>query len=90
MNGERGYYSAVKDWLDELLKRRFGWCHLEITANGKFGSEIKAHIQQGREIIFHFLRQTAPDITGFVDRSRGSGFIVADVKIKTVTLKDAY
>lgn len=90
MSDERRYYPIVRDWLEDLLKQRFGFCHLEITANKNFSNDIKAHILQGREIIFHFLRQTAPDITGFVDRSRGSGFVVADVKTRTITLEDVY
>lgn len=87
---ERKYYQTVRDWLEELLKQRFGWCYLEITAQGRYSNEVKAHILEGREIIFPFLKHTHPDITGFVNQSKGSGFIVADVKDKTITLQDVY
>ncbi len=88
--GEKEYYPIVRDWLEELLTQRFGWCYLEITAHRQFSNEIKAHIMQGREMVFQFLKTTHPDITGFVDRSKGSGFIVADVKAKAITLPDIY
>lgn len=90
MSNERVYYPVVKEWLEGLLTQRFGWCYLEITARRRFSNEIKAHIPRGREIIFQFLKQTAPDITGFVDRAKGSGFIIVDMKTKIITLQDVY
>lgn len=88
MSDEAKYYPIVRDWLQELLRQRFPWCHLEVTANGKFSGKTKEHIPQGREIIFHFLKQAAPDLTGFVTRERGRGFIVVEVKTTTIGLKD--
>ncbi len=88
MSDETKYYPIVRDWLQELLKRRFSFCYLEITAKGTFSGKIKEHISEGREIIFHFLKQAAPDLTGFVTRERGRGFIVVEVKDTTIRLKD--
>lgn len=88
MSEETKYYSIVRDWLQELLKQQFPWCHLEITANGKFSGKIKEHIPQGREIIFHFLKQAAPDLVGFVTRERGRGVVVVEVKTTIIRLKD--
>jgi hypothetical protein len=70
-----------------MLKRRFSFCHMEITANGNFSRAIKEHIPQGREIVFHFLRQAAPDLTGFVTKEPGRGFVVVDMKTTTIRLK---
>ena len=88
VSDEAKYYLIVRDWLQELLKQRYSFCHLEITAKGQFSSEIKKHILPGREIIFHFLKHVAPDLTGFVTREQGSGWIVVEVKDTTIRLKD--
>jgi hypothetical protein len=88
MSDEARYYPIVKSWLQDLLKRQFPSCYLEITANGRFSEKIKDHIPQGREIIFRFLSQASPDLTGFVTRERGRGFIVVEVKTTTIRLKD--
>ncbi len=88
MSDEAKYYPIVRDWLQELLRQRLSFCHLEITAKGRFSSEMKKHIPRGREIIFHFLKQAAPDLTGFVTREQGRGFIVVEVKTTTIRLKD--
>jgi hypothetical protein len=88
VSDETKYYPIVRDWLQELLRHQFSWCHLEVTAKGKFSREVKEHIPQGREIVFHFLKQAAPDLTGFVTRERGRGFVVVEVKTTTIRLKD--
>ncbi len=88
VSDEAKYYPIVKDWLQGLLKQRYSFCHLEITHKGQFSGEIKKHILPGREIIFHFLKQAAPDLTGFVTRERGSGWIVVEVKDTAIRFKD--
>jgi len=88
LEGDR--YQEIKDWLQELLERRFASCHLEVTADRKFSNVLKAQIDQSRDIIFHFLKETVPDITGFISSSRGREFIVVEVKAEAIRLEDIY
>lgn len=87
---ERQHYQVVKDWLQEYLEQRFPSSYLEITASGKFSERLKAHIGQHRDIVFRFLREAAPDITGFVGGDASRGFVVVEVKARTIKLDDLY
>lgn len=87
---EKEYYEAIKTKLEQLLAVRSIPFHLEITADKKFSNELKAHIEPNRDIIFRFLKEAAPDITGFIKRSYSSDFIVVEVKKETIKLDDIY
>ena len=87
---EKEYYEAIKTNLEQLLAARSVPFHLEITADKKFSNELKAHIEPNRDIIFHFLKEAAPDITGFIKKSHFPDFIVVEVKKETIKLDDIY
>ena len=88
---ETSYYPLVKDWLSDILQSYFkNNFHLEITANGKFSSLLKAQIPEHREIIFSFLKEAAPDITGFVVKEHMFQFVVVELKARRAKLDDVY
>ena len=92
---ERECYWIVKDKFEELFKSRGIQVYLEVTASGKFSDRIKSVVPRGKEIVFLFLRQVAPDITGFVEIPSKSvsistrKFVVIEVK-REVRLGDVY
>lgn len=89
---ERDYYEPVKDWLDKILVEKFANHHLEVTANGVFSNVIQAQIADHRNLIFAFLKDAAPDITGFVKKEDSSSreFVVVEVKNELIKLDDIY
>lgn len=87
---EKEYYETIKTKLEELLKRRFVNFHLEITANKRFSNRLKAEINPNRNIIFNFLREASPDITGFIKEKYSSDFIVVEIKAGAIKLDDIY
>lgn len=88
---ERDLYPSVKAWLEELLRQRFATVHLEITAKRKFSNVLKQQIDQGREVIFYFLREAPPDLAGFVREASGlRTFVVVEVKREPIRLDDIY
>lgn len=77
---ERDLYSPVKSALEVLIRGKFGNCYLEITADG-FSDAIKCHLSQYREIVFRFLANARPDVTGFILGDYNiTNFVVAEVK----------
>ncbi len=91
-NKERNYYPAVKTWLEALLQERFASVHLEVTANKTFSNTLKAQIDTTRDLIFSFLREASPDLTGFVKKDSQSSreFVVVEVKLHSIKLDDIY
>lgn len=87
---EREAYTDIKNWLEEQLKTRFTDFHLEITANKKFSNTLKQQIDRNRDLIFNFLKEAAPDITGFVKGEYSKEFIVVEIKNKPIKLDDIY
>ena len=89
---ERQYYAAVKTWLEALLQERFATVYLEISAARTFSNTLKAQIDRNRDLIFSFLREAAPDLTGFLKRDGASSreFIVVEVKNRALKLDDIY
>jgi len=71
---EKSYYKPIKKEFENLFsfKRE---TYLEITANKKFSNKLKVEIRQSRNIIFRFLKQAAPDITGFIKKDSWAGFV---------------
>jgi len=86
---EKEYYEPIKKKFEELFKGK-GEVHLEITANKKFSNKLKAQIGTNRDIIFSFLKEAAPDITGFIKREYSSDFIVVEFKKEKIKLDDIY
>ena len=87
---EREYYEIIRDRLTELLGSQPDSFHLEITADKRFSNILKEGIGQYREIIFYFLREAAPDITGFIKKQYSTEFIVVEVKRDIVKIEDIY
>lgn len=87
---EREAYPHIKNWLEEQLKTRFTDFHLEITADRKFSNTLKQQIDRNRDLIFNFLKEAAPDITGFVKGDYSREFIVVEIKNKPIKLDDIY
>ena len=88
--GEKIYYGTIMKKLRDLFKEKGTHIHLEITANKVFSNELKSYVPRGKEIIFLFLKQAPPDITGFVKGSRLPGFVVVEVKSGKISLSDIY
>jgi hypothetical protein len=87
---ERDYYAPVKAHIERLLEDNSADFHVEITAQRAFSSVLKAQVGQHRDIVFHFLREAAPDITGFVRTPYSADFIVVEIKVPQLKLDDIY
>ncbi len=89
---EAKYYEPIKLSLEELFKKKFGNCHLEISAKGIFSNTLKQRISQFTEIVFYFLQTNRPDIAGFVEEGelKMTYSIVAEVKDETINLDHIY
>jgi hypothetical protein len=89
---ERAYCESVNGWLETVLKSKMSAVHLEVTADRPFSNALQAHIDQHREIIFSFLKDARPDITGFLKSKPDSmrEFIVVEVKVTPIKLDDIY
>lgn len=87
---EQDLYDPIKTKLHSLMATEFPEFHLEITANRRFGNELKSRIPQHQDIIFHFLREAAPDITGFVQQQYSVDFVVVEIKKEAIKLDDIY
>lgn len=90
MRKEKECYPLIKTKLEELLETKSTNFYLEITANKKFSDNLKAEIREGRDIIYGFLREASPDITGFIKDKYSSDFIVVEFKRKKIKLDDIY
>jgi len=90
MKKEEEYYPIIKAKLEELLKRKTQDFYLEITANKKFSDKLKVEIRKDRDIIFQFLKEAFPDITGFIKSKYSSDFIVIEFKRERIRLDDIY
>ena len=90
--GERSYYESVRLWLQEFLEPKYASVHLEVTANRQFSNLLQSHIDTFRELIFAFLNEAAPDITGFVKKEPAAPkeFVVVEVKAAPIKLDDIY
>jgi len=79
---ERDYYKTIKTKLEELIRTKFSNFHLEITADKKFSNKLKPEISPHghRDIIFRFLNEAVPEITGFINGEYPSDFIIIEIK----------
>src|SRR5262249_19284495 len=88
---EKQYYPRLKTLIEEALKSRFAEFHVEITASKNFTNKLKAQIPEHRNLIFHFLREAPPDLTGFVKGEyNATDFLVAEFKKGRLRLDDVY
>lgn len=88
---EQEYYPVIKAKLHELLKTKTPNVYLEITASKKFSDKLKTEIRPERNIIFNFLKNVRPDITGFIkDSPNFSDFIVVEFKKGKIDLGSIY
>jgi len=96
---ENDLYKPIKETLENVLNSKYSEFLLEITAYGHISNKIKEKISGNREIIFHFLKEASPDITGYVKNEdpmafffEGSDyfFIVIEVKTEKIKLDHIY
>jgi hypothetical protein len=87
---ERRLYEPVRALLSETLKTKYGEFHLEITANKTFSNKLKSQVSLNRDIIFLFLKDAAPDVTGFVKEQYSVDFVVVEIKSEKLKLDDIY
>jgi hypothetical protein len=87
---ESDLYEPVRACVETLLAEKGTRFHLEITARRRFSNVLKAEVAQGRDIIFHFLRDAAPDITGFIRGEYLADFVVIEIKDRALKLPDIY
>ncbi|MGB3477926.1 MAG: hypothetical protein WBB67_02065 [bacterium] len=95
---ESDLYKPIKAKLESLMKDVYGKYYLEITATRTFSNKLKEKIQGDRNIVFHFLRDAAPDITGFIKNDILSWmisdqkyvFVVVEIKSTKMRLDDIY
>lgn len=86
---EKSYYEPIKKEFENLFSSK-GEIYLEITANKTFSNKLKKEIPDHKNLIFYFLKQVAPDITGFIKRTYGTEFIVIDVKDDVIKIDHIY
>jgi len=86
---EKDYYEPIKKGFEELFNAKRE-THLEITANKNFSNKLKEQISDYRHIIFYFLKEVAPDLSGFIRRDYGTEFIVIEVKDEVLKLDHIY
>jgi hypothetical protein len=88
---ESDYYAIIKTKIEEVMKNKFKESYLEITSKRKFSKKLKHEIAlTNRDIIFYFLQNTAPDITGFVKDEFSTYFFIAEIKREKIQLGDIY
>lgn len=80
----------MKAKLEGILKAKFNNFRLEITAEKTFSNTLKAKVSSHRDIIFFFLKEAAPDITGFIKKDHSPDFIVVEFKAEKIKLDDIY
>ena len=96
---EKTYYEPIKKKLEERFRSMSREFYLEITASKSFSNKLKRKISEKRNMIFSFLKEAAPDITGYVETDTLEQlfsweeeyyFVVAEVKRTTIKLDDIY
>src|SRR6266852_1201664 len=88
--GERALYESVKVWLERLLEQKYASVRLEVTAYKQFSNVLQSQIDPYRELVFAFLKEAAPDITGFVKKDSSSLREFVVVEVKTGPIKQDY
>ena len=86
---ESDYYKPIELVFENLFRSK-GTIYSEITANGQPSNRIKERIHDNRNIIFSFLRDARPDITGFSVGKHSDKFFVIEVKNEPIKLDHIY
>jgi len=89
-NTEQSYYPVIKQKIFELFQSKGREIYLEITANKRFSNRIKSKIPESRQIIFSFLGDVRPDITGFIVEDIFSDFVIIEIKNERLKLGHIY
>ena len=87
---EKDYYSTIKRKFTELFESKGCKAYFEITANKKFSNKLKSKVSDYRHIIFYFLKDVAPDITGFIEKDSFADFVIIEVKNEEIKLDHIY
>ena len=87
---ESSYYPLMQQKFAELFESKGCKAYLEVTASKRFSNKLKSKISDYRHIIFYFLRDVAPDITGFVERDTFTDFVIIEVKNEEMKLDHIY
>lgn len=86
---ESDYYESIEMTFDNLFREK-GSVYSEITANGEPSNRIKEKVHDSKNIIFSFLRDARPDITGFSVGKHSEKFFVIEVKNEEIKLDHIY
>jgi len=87
---EKDYYPLIGQKFKELFELKGCKVSLELTADKKFSNKIKSKIPNHRQIIFSFLRNVAPDITGFIEKDSLTDFVIMEIKKEQIKLDHIY
>lgn len=87
---EESFYHPIMQAFTRLFESKAYKAHLEITANRKFSNKLKSKISDSRHIIFYFLKDIAPDITGFIVKDNWLDFVGIEVKNEEIKLDHIY
>jgi len=91
MEKEEKYYNDIMLKFSELFRSRGYETHFEITAKTKrFSNKLQSKIPDYRHIIFYFLKEVVPDITGLVFRGNFTDFVIIEVKNEEIKLDHIY
>jgi hypothetical protein len=86
---EKDYYEPVRNAFEKLFSVK-GQTYLEITAEKPFSNKIKEKIPDHRGIVFSFLKDVRPDITGFFKRTYSDEFIIIEIKNEPLKIEHIY
>jgi hypothetical protein len=89
-NKEQIYYPVIKQKFFELFQSKRSEVYLEITANKRFSNRIKSKIPESRQIIFSFLGNVRPDITGYIEEDKLTDFVIIEIKKEELKLGHIY
>jgi hypothetical protein len=87
---EEDYYSTIKRKFTELFESKGCKVYFEITANKKLSNKLKNKLSDYRHIVFYFLKDVAPDITGFIEKDSFADFVIIEVKNEAIKLDHIY
>jgi len=87
---EQNYYFLIEQKFIKLFESKGCKVYFEITANKKFSHKLKNKIPNHRHIIFYFLKDVAPDITGFIEKGSFTNFVIIEIKNEQIKLDHIY
>lgn len=87
---EKDYYTIIQWTFVELFESKGFKAYFEITANKKPSNELKSKLSDYRHIIFYFLKDVAPDITGYIEKDGFTDFVIIEIKNEKIKLDHIY